>query len=332
MTKQLYYLWLFFLTFNVYALNTCNTGFRINNGNNSSVNCHGICRAITNSSGSDHFVSTNSSVEWNSFLNNLPQGLSAANCAFSITLSSNENNVNIRTKVNALGYDGTYPAQVTVTINTGVLIGSSSTANPALDTGTFFTGSTISIINNGVISGRGGNGGNGGICFQDSAGGSGGNGGPGLRVQHATTITNNNTIQGGGGGGSGGNGDNPAQCGSGGGGGAGVPPGSGGIRAVGAGSQNGFTGGTHSGGAGGNNSNGAIGGAGGPRGNSGANGTCAAGACGGGGGGGAGANGGRGGNWNSISVSGGSGGAAVLSGNSLITWAVTGFRHGALNN
>lgn len=166
-----------------------------------------------------------------------------------LTISSNTNNYNIFSSKG-----GTYVAgksDVTLTINSGVAVGSTSTGTYALDTGTgWATGDTITIVNNGTIKGRGGDGGDGkeyhgypfgatGVPPSGAYGGSnGGGGGNAFRAQFATTFTNNGSVYGGGGGGGGGsaNGAIPGYKGNagytgggGGGGGAGVNGGSGGT-------------------------------------------------------------------------------------------------------
>jgi hypothetical protein len=250
-----------------------------------------------------------------------------------IMLSSSQNNVNFRTLANARGYNGSDVIWARLVVNSGVEIGSSSTATVGFDTGTFAAGSYLEIINSGVISGRGGNGGSGGACYQDSSGTNGTSGGPGLIARQAVTIDNYGRIQGGGGGGGGAAGDAPSYCGDGGGGGAGVPAGSGGAGAYPAGG--GYNGGS------GSNSNGGTGG--GPdsyygypvtqggglgvNGQSGFNTPDGPG----GGGGGAGGAGGNGSNWEGSGGTGGSAGAAISSGNGYITWRTAGGRYGALN-
>ena len=114
----------------------------------------------------------------------------------------------------------------TVTVNGGVVIGSSSTGSYALNiTGT--SGDIHELVNNGYIVGSGGRGGDGG-------GNGGGGGGPAIFTSYPISITNNGAIWGGGGGGGGGNhgGDGskyPAfVSGGGGGGGAGQVAGGGG--------------------------------------------------------------------------------------------------------
>lgn len=125
----------------------------------------------------------------------------------------------------------------TFTIAAGANIGSMSTASPALDFSGFPAGSTISIVNNGTIHGRGGRGGRGAFAGDVASanlygdGTAGGAGGDAIRLPSAActiNITNiNGRILGGGGGGGGGpvthdgDGSNVGVGGGGGGGGAG---------------------------------------------------------------------------------------------------------------
>ena len=190
---------------------------------------------------------------------------------------------------------------VTFVINSGVVIGSTSTASAGLTISGFTTGDTVSIFNNGYVVGRGGIGGN----ANDSAGTAGG---LALSVSYATKITNNGTIGGGGGGGGAGS-NNRVNMGStqtpnyvnytggGGGGGAGYLVGTGGT-----GSGTSTSGSTTAGGSAGSGGYSNPGGGGGALGTAGTS-------------------------------SGGAGGAAgaCTSGNSNITWLVTGTRAGALN-
>lgn len=127
-----------------------------------------------------------------------------------LTIAANTNNYNIFSSKG-----GTYVAgksNVTVTINSGVSVGSTSVSVAALDTGTgWASGDTITIVNNGTVRGRGGDGGDGGSAVNNSSGGhvsatdggDGGDGGTAIKSQFATTITNNGTFAGGGGGGAG---------------------------------------------------------------------------------------------------------------------------------
>ena len=132
--------------------------------------------------------------------------LEAGRVTINLTISSNTNNYHIATE-----RGGTYDAgntDVTLTINSGVVVGSTATFNPALNTGSgWTTGDTITIINNGTIKGLGGNGGAGGdVVYNSSVGnGSAGTvGGRAFRAQFACTFTNNGSVYGGGGGGGGG--------------------------------------------------------------------------------------------------------------------------------
>lgn len=92
---------------------------------------------------------------------------------FNQTISSNTNDYNLRNAAIAAGWDQVSVLQATVTINSSIFVGSSSTGTAAFSTGSSFpAGSTLTVINNGYIVGRGGNGG--------SGGGSGGGGGAGV--------------------------------------------------------------------------------------------------------------------------------------------------------
>lgn len=143
---------------------------------------------------------------------------------FSPTIAANVMNFNLKTAAITAGWDQVKPLNATVTINSGVMIGSTSTATYAFDTGaTFPTGTQLKLINNGKILGMGGAGGS-VIAGQATAGGAGG---PALRAQFAFAITNNGTIGGGGGGGAAISGAN----GPGGGGGQGFNSGAGGAGA-----------------------------------------------------------------------------------------------------
>jgi len=115
-----------------------------------------------------------------------------------LTLSADTTNYDIRVAAGS----PTQRTTVVLTINSGVYVYATTTSEYGVDTGTgWASGSTIYIINNGNIAGRGGAGGNG---AGNSAATAGGAGGPALHVQLPTTIDNNGTIAGGGGGGGGG--------------------------------------------------------------------------------------------------------------------------------
>ncbi|MGJ5181786.1 SpvB/TcaC N-terminal domain-containing protein, partial [Bradyrhizobium oligotrophicum] len=120
----------------------------------------------------------------------------------SVTIASSTANLNLWNYLVANGYaTAGQPSSWVVTIASGVVIGSSSTGAYALDTGVFPAGSTLQIVNNGIITGAGGNGGAGGSCwgtvdgnFSESPGG---DGGAAFHAQHPVTIINNGSIWGG---------------------------------------------------------------------------------------------------------------------------------------
>jgi hypothetical protein len=80
----------------------------------------------------------------------------------------------------------------------------SSNAGPALILGNWPATITLNIVNNGLISGRGGDGGFGGVRNEQLAPTAGTNGLTGIFCTVPCSITNNGTIQGGAGGGGGG--------------------------------------------------------------------------------------------------------------------------------
>ena len=114
-------------------------------------------------------------------------------------VSANVNSIDFRTKILASGWDGVSPVTATLTINSGVYIGATSSSVYSLTiTGSFPSGSTLNLINNGHISGAGGTGGG------DMA--VGGSGGDAVQATIPVNITNNGDMWGGGGGGGGGQG------------------------------------------------------------------------------------------------------------------------------
>lgn len=96
---------------------------------------------------------------------------------FNQTISSNTNDYNLKNAAIAAGWDQVLVIEATVTINSGVFVGSSSTSSAAFQTGSGFpAGSTLAVINNGFIVGRGGA----GARLESGIGGSGGGGGAGV--------------------------------------------------------------------------------------------------------------------------------------------------------
>lgn len=226
-----------------------------------------------------------------------------------ITISADTANYTLNT-AKVTGYSAG-KTDVTLTINSGVTVFSNSTGSYAMSVDTSWAaGDTVTIVNNGVILGRGG------------TGTSATAGGPALLVQRATSINNVNRIAGGGGGGGGGGSSAYSPIykttARGGGGGGGIGNGPGGAP------PNNGTAGAESIPAG-----------------SGGSGTLTA--PGGGGGGGGiympggksgyfsyGGSGGAGGTYGSAGVGGGAGGGAVV-GNGNITWIATGTRNGSIS-
>jgi hypothetical protein len=219
--------------------------------------------------------------------------------------------VNLRTAAVNAGWNQT---SLVIATNTGT-IQSSSTGTPALTiSGSFPNG--VSLINNALIVGRGGNGGTGGVSGAVN-GTAGAPAGTAISASVPVSITNNSTVAGGGGGGGGGGlAQNSGGPGGGGGGGIGVSaggpaPAAGGVTAT-PGSP-GTTTAAGSGGAGRTDPRGSTGGRGGD----------------GGGYGSSGATGGTSG-FGRPGSGGGSAGPATV-GNSFITWVATGTRLGPLN-
>lgn len=125
--------------------------------------------------------------------------------AFNPVIAANATNYNMRNMAVGAGWDQITPLLMSVTINTGVSVGSTTTGTYAFDTGTTYpSGTVLSVVNNGSIVGMGGGGGSGGQGYDSPNGGSGGSGGPAFIARTAVTFTNNGTIGGGGGGGGGG--------------------------------------------------------------------------------------------------------------------------------
>lgn len=121
---------------------------------------------------------------------------------FTQTISADTMNYNLRAAAVAAGWNQINPLNATVTINSGVYVGSSTTSGYGFDTGAGFPeDTTLAVVNNGFIVGCGGDGG-----AVIDAYTSGAPGGPAFQAQAAVTVTNNGTIAGGGGGGGGNNG------------------------------------------------------------------------------------------------------------------------------
>jgi hypothetical protein len=141
-----------------------------------------------------------------SMFNGYGKSSGPSNFTFNQTISSDTTNYNLKSAAIAAGWDQTVPLVATITINSSIYVYSTSTGSYAFDTGSsFYSGSTLALVNNGTILGRGGDGGTGGL--NATAGTAGGAGGPAFIARYAINVTNNGTIGGGGGGGGGGSGD-----------------------------------------------------------------------------------------------------------------------------
>lgn len=185
----------------------------------------GVCKKVTNSGVFSYFIPTKTATEWQLFrdVGNFLPGLSLLNCGgmINLVISADTYNYNIYNQAVSAGW--TNGMSVVLTINSGVSVGSTSTGQPGLVTGSFPVGTNVSIINNGYVVGMGGVGG-----YDLSNGASGGTA---FVAQATVSITNSGVIGGGGGGGGGGETCySPSvgqECG---GGGAGYDPGRGGYN------------------------------------------------------------------------------------------------------
>jgi hypothetical protein len=113
----------------------------------------------------------------------------------SLNIIADTANFNLRTALLANGWNGTSPVIASINIASGVAVYSNSTSSPAFDTGAALpAGSHITLINNGIIVGKGGNGAAGYTA-------NGGAGGKAMNISTAIDINNLGIIGGGGGGG-----------------------------------------------------------------------------------------------------------------------------------
>jgi hypothetical protein len=151
---------------------------------------------------------------------------------YGIVLSADENNVNIKDKLIALGWGQVNPVKAAVKVVNNSTIGADG-AGIAMDTGSGYpAGSvvTLHVTQGSAVRGYGGSGGEGAqwakIPPQDEAQ-AGAAGGIGLNVAVTFLLKNDGDIAGGGGGGGGGGHDSGVANGGGGGGGAGATGGTG---------------------------------------------------------------------------------------------------------
>jgi hypothetical protein len=109
-------------------------------------------------------------------------GGSLALVNFNITITSNTSDYNVKNAITALGWNKVTPANVTITVNSGVYLG--GYYSYGFYTDALPSGSKITLINNGYIAGRAGG------FFGVPSGGSA------MGVVVPLTLTNNGTIAG----------------------------------------------------------------------------------------------------------------------------------------
>lgn len=117
--------------------------------------------------------------------------------SLSYTFSANTANASLN--VSSISGYITGKSDITITVNAGVYLYATSTANAGLALSGGSSGDTITLVNNGYIMGQGGSG-----SYGNAVGGAGG---PALSLGFNTTVNNTNVAAyiGGGGGGGGGN-------------------------------------------------------------------------------------------------------------------------------
>ena len=122
--------------------------------------------------------------------------------AFSVTLTTNQTNLDLRSYAVSAGWDEA--SALEFIIDNGVIVSGDTQNNStaALTVSGTFPGG-VTVVNNGFIVGRGGDGGRGGDNV-NPFGGDGTTGGRAVLVSSAATFDNLGTIAGGGGGGGGG--------------------------------------------------------------------------------------------------------------------------------
>lgn len=121
--------------------------------------------------------------------------------ALNVTISANTNNYDLWSTVSANPAYVAGATAVTLTVNPGVTVSSTSTGTYALAIPSGFNpADTVTFVNNGTVVGKGGNGGD-GIVYNASGSNVGQAGGHGLYINRPVSITNAGTLAGGGGGG-----------------------------------------------------------------------------------------------------------------------------------
>jgi hypothetical protein len=115
----------------------------------------------------------------------------------------------LNNELTARGWNQNLPSRINITVNSNIILTSTTTSTPALIIPALAGGSarhTINVINNGTIIGKGGAGGLGGVIISNipQRGNDGSQGGTAIRALQQINLTNNSIIAGGGGGGGGG--------------------------------------------------------------------------------------------------------------------------------
>jgi hypothetical protein len=119
------------------------------------------------------------------------KGIGVPQQGYTLTISANTNNADIRSLLVAAGGNPASAVAVLLKINAGIRVGDSGGLGYALRTGSPWNSSaTITIENRGAVRGKGG-------------GGNSGNGGDAISLAHPVSIDNSGGLIGGGGGGGG---------------------------------------------------------------------------------------------------------------------------------
>lgn len=176
----------------------------VTHGTTQALTAFGVCKKVTNGSatGLSVYVPTQTSAEWQSFHTSPPAGVSIGSCSVTIPIATSQSNVDLCT----LAGNPTTPGTYVFTIAPGATVYSTSASQPALTTGNCWpAGSTITIVNNGAIYGRGGDGGSGGGAYVGTrTGAPGASGGTAISLAYPISIDNSSGFIFGGGGGGGG--------------------------------------------------------------------------------------------------------------------------------
>lgn len=134
---------------------------------------------------------------------------------FFTTVSTNQTDYNLYNAMVAAGWDGQRAVNVNLTIDSGIIFSSSANTIPAFTVGALPANSSVYIINNGFIVGRGGQGVGKGTPTQTSynlTAPASANGGTAFTTTIPVSIDNLNGTIGGGGGGGGAGGSTGADC------------------------------------------------------------------------------------------------------------------------